>query len=139
MDKDRKHAIEAAIVRIMKSRKALAHQAVSASHGRRSQLVGINDKMSEKVPACEEAAPHLERYAGCAGGPCEPPRVLTPPCSLSCPPCPPSAPQLILEVVQQLQRMFQPDVKIIKRSIENLIEVSQPRRGGRGGQAGLGG
>ena len=30
--------------------------------------------------------------------------------------------QLIMEVVQQLQRMFQPDIKVIKRSIEGLIE-----------------
>lgn len=56
VDKDRKHAIDAAIVRIMKSRRALSHSS------------------------------------------------------------------LIMEVVQQLQRMFQPDVKVIKRSIEGLIE-----------------
>lgn len=56
VDKDRKYAIDAAIVRIMKSRKALAHSA------------------------------------------------------------------LIMEVVQQLQRMFQPDIKVIKRCIEGLIE-----------------
>ena len=29
---------------------------------------------------------------------------------------------LIMEVVQQLQKMFQPDMKVIKRSIEGLIE-----------------
>ena len=29
---------------------------------------------------------------------------------------------LIMEVVQQLQRMFQPDIKVIKRSIEGLID-----------------
>lgn len=29
--------------------------------------------------------------------------------------------QLVLEVVQQLQRMFQPDIKIIKKRIEDLI------------------
>lgn len=56
VDKDRKYAIDAAIVRIMKSRRALSHSS------------------------------------------------------------------LIMEVVQQLQRMFQPDVKVIKRSIEGLIE-----------------
>lgn len=56
VDKDRKYAIDAAIVRIMKSRKALAHQ------------------------------------------------------------------QLIMEVVQQLQRMFNPDIKVIKRCIEGLID-----------------
>jgi cullin 1 len=56
VDKDRKHAIDAAIVRIMKSRRALSHSS------------------------------------------------------------------LIMEVVQQLQRMFQPDIKVIKRSIEGLIE-----------------
>lgn len=56
VDKDRKYAIDAAIVRIMKSRKVLTHSA------------------------------------------------------------------LIMEVVQQLQRMFQPDIKVIKRSIEGLIE-----------------
>jgi len=56
VDKDRKHAIEAAIVRIMKSRKALQHS------------------------------------------------------------------NLIMEVVQQLQAQFNPDVKLIKRAIEGLIE-----------------
>ena len=56
VDKDRKYAIDAAIVRIMKSRKALQHS------------------------------------------------------------------NLIMEVVQQLQRMFQPDIKLIKRCIEGLIE-----------------
>ncbi len=29
--------------------------------------------------------------------------------------------QLVLEVVQQLQRMFQPDIRIIKKRIEDLI------------------
>lgn len=56
VDKDRRYAIDAAIVRIMKSRKALPHSS------------------------------------------------------------------LIMEVVQQLQRMFQPDLKVIKRCIEGLIE-----------------
>ena len=56
VDKDRKANIEAAIVRIMKSRKVLAHS------------------------------------------------------------------NLIMEVVQQLQRMFNADVKVIKRSIDSLIE-----------------
>lgn len=42
---------------------------------------------------------------------------------------PPAHPplQLVIEVVQQLQRMFLPDVKIIKKSIENLIDVSRAR------------
>ena len=31
-------------------------------------------------------------------------------------------PQLVLEVVQQLQRMFQPDIKQIKKRIEDLIQ-----------------
>lgn len=44
---------------------------------------------------------------------------------------PPLPLQLILEVVQQLQRMFQPDVKIIKRCIENLIDVSAAAAGCR--------
>jgi cullin 1 len=56
VDKDRKHAIEAAIVRIMKSRKVLQHS------------------------------------------------------------------NLIMEVVQQLQAQFNPDVKLIKRAIEGLLE-----------------
>ena len=30
--------------------------------------------------------------------------------------------QLVLEVVQQLQRMFQPDIKQIKKRIEDLIQ-----------------
>ncbi|KAH7292948.1 hypothetical protein KP509_28G004800 [Ceratopteris richardii] len=55
VDKDRRYAIDASIVRIMKSRKVLAHQ------------------------------------------------------------------QLVLECVQQLGRMFQPDFKIIKKRIEDLI------------------
>lgn len=29
--------------------------------------------------------------------------------------------QLVLEVVQQLQRMFRPDIKIIKKRIEHLV------------------
>lgn len=56
VDKDRKYAIEAAIVRIMKSRKQLGHQ------------------------------------------------------------------QLVMEVVQQLSRMFKPDLKVIKMRIEDLIQ-----------------
>ncbi|CAK0760120.1 Cullin-1 [Coccomyxa viridis] len=56
VDQDRRHAIDAAIVRTMKSRKVLQHQ------------------------------------------------------------------QLVLEVVQQLQRMFQPDIKQIKKRIEDLIQ-----------------
>lgn len=56
VDKDRRHTVDAAIVRIMKSRKTLSHS------------------------------------------------------------------DLMLEVVQQLQKMFQPDIKVIKRSIEGLIE-----------------
>lgn len=32
-------------------------------------------------------------------------------------------PQLLVEVVQQLQRMFTPDVKVIKRAIDSLIDV----------------
>lgn len=32
--------------------------------------------------------------------------------------------QLLVEVVQQLQRMFTPDVKVIKRAIDSLIDVS---------------
>lgn len=55
VDKERKHTIDAAIVRIMKSRKVLMHQ------------------------------------------------------------------QLVLEVVQQLQRMFKPDFKVIKKRIEDLV------------------
>jgi len=55
VDKDRRYAIDAAIVRTMKSRKALQHQ------------------------------------------------------------------QLVLEVVQQLSRMFKPDFKLIKKRIEDLI------------------
>ncbi|KAK3248376.1 Cullin-1 [Cymbomonas tetramitiformis] len=55
VDKDRRYAIDAAIVRTMKSRKALAHQ------------------------------------------------------------------QLVLEVVQQLSRMFKPDFKVIKKRVEDLI------------------
>jgi cullin 1 len=31
--------------------------------------------------------------------------------------------QLVLEVVQQLQRMFAPDVRLIKRRIDYLIEA----------------
>ncbi len=34
----------------------------------------------------------------------------------------PDAVQLVLEVVQQLQRMFQPDIKQIKKRIEDLIQ-----------------
>ena len=30
--------------------------------------------------------------------------------------------QLVLEVVQQLQRMFRPDIKMIKKRIEHLVE-----------------
>lgn len=30
--------------------------------------------------------------------------------------------QLVLEVVQQLQRMFRPDLKLVKRRIEDLIQ-----------------
>lgn len=37
--------------------------------------------------------------------------------------------QLIAEVVTQLQKMFSADVKLVKRSIEQLIDV----RGGDGG------
>jgi cullin 1 len=55
VDKDRRYAIDAAIVRTMKSRKVLPHQ------------------------------------------------------------------QLVLEVVQQLTKMFKPDFKIIKKRIEDLI------------------
>lgn len=55
VDKDRRYAIDAAIVRTMKSRKQLEHQ------------------------------------------------------------------KLVLEVVQQLQRMFKPDFKLIKKRIEDLI------------------
>merc|ERR1719199_1108306 len=55
VDKDRRYAIDAAIVRTMKSRKVLPHQ------------------------------------------------------------------QLVLEVVQQLNRMFKPDFKMIKKRIEDLI------------------
>lgn len=55
VDKDRRYAIDAAIVRTMKSRKVLQHQ------------------------------------------------------------------QLVLEVVQQLSRMFKPDFKLIKKRIEDLI------------------
>lgn len=45
---------------------------------------------------------------------------------------PPAHPpvQLVIEVVQQLQRMFLPDVKIIKKSIENLIDVSRAGQNG---------
>ncbi len=55
VDKDRRYAIDAAVVRTMKSRKQLEHQ------------------------------------------------------------------KLVLEVVQQLQRMFKPDFKLIKKRIEDLI------------------
>lgn len=55
VDKDRRYAIDAAVVRTMKSRKVLKHQ------------------------------------------------------------------QLVLEVVQQLQRMFHPDFRLIKKRIEDLI------------------
>jgi cullin 1 len=55
VDKDRRYAIDAAIVRTMKSRKVLQHQ------------------------------------------------------------------QLVLEVVQQLSRMFTPDFKLIKKRVEDLI------------------
>ncbi|PNW70797.1 hypothetical protein CHLRE_17g734400v5 [Chlamydomonas reinhardtii] len=56
VDKDRRYAIDAAIVRIMKSRKVLQHQT------------------------------------------------------------------LVMEVIQQLQRMFKPDLKLIKKRIEDLIQ-----------------
>mmetsp|Transcript_11025 Transcript_11025/g.19100 ORF Transcript_11025/g.19100 Transcript_11025/m.19100 type:complete len:748 (-) Transcript_11025:342-2585(-) len=56
VDKERKHTIDAAIVRIMKARKVLQHQ------------------------------------------------------------------QLVMEVVSQLQRMFKPDLKLIKRQIESLVD-----------------
>jgi cullin 1 len=56
VDKDRRHAVDAAVVRVMKSRRQLQHQ------------------------------------------------------------------QLVLEVVQQLQRMFRPDLKLVKRRIEDLIQ-----------------
>ena len=32
------------------------------------------------------------------------------------------AAQLVLEVVQQLQRSFQPDIRLIKKRIEDLIQ-----------------
>ena len=38
----------------------------------------------------------------------------------------PPLPQLLVEVVQQLQRMFTPDVKVIKRAIDSLIDVRAP-------------
>ncbi len=44
--------------------------------------------------------------------------------------------QLLVEVVQQLQRMFTPDVKVIKRAIDSLIEVKHPGGGGGGGGGG---
>lgn len=52
---------------------------------------------------------------------CFPP-LPTHPC-LTAPPIPS---QLLVEVVQQLQRMFTPDVKVIKRAIDSLIDVSLP-------------
>lgn len=60
------------------------------------------------------------------------PRILSHPASLAFPPhlshlpAHPSIPlslQLLVEVVQQLQRMFTPDVKVIKRAIDSLIDV----------------
>lgn len=56
VDKDRRYAIDAAIVRTMKSRKVLKHQ------------------------------------------------------------------ELVMEVIQQLTRMFKPDMKLIKKRIEDLIQ-----------------
>lgn len=127
VDKDRKHAIEAAIVRIMKSRKALKHQQVAgwvvdeAVLGAWGQLGGRQQRhygTVSKVASCWSWATG-SRLAAITHR-----RHLHSPPSL--PSLPPPAPhlQLLVEVVQQLQRMFTPDVKVIKRAIDGLIDVS---------------
>ena len=135
VDQDRRHAIDAAIVRTMKSRKVLQHQQV------RSRLAFTKGKLLK--PSCMHPLEgQCRSRAACGYQDME-----TGHRRLS------SALwtsqrgmrwqlrmhqislvflcwrshlvwllQLVLEVVQQLQRMFQPDIKQIKKRIEDLIQ-----------------
>lgn len=104
VDKDRRYAIDAAIVRTMKSRKKLQHQQVISKSNSRGLLELQNVFHTFYTLLGNDAWENT----------C----VFCPALLLTLYVC---GAQLVLEVNQQLQRMFKPDLKQIKRRIDDLI------------------